>query len=376
MGASQAVRPPPPLLDTSPLLPDNPGGGSMSVAPRKGWFLTILCFSNTAQGGGRHFTARTFFFFCFVFLSSSEHLKPTLGWHFQGTHPQALALSACCSQPYPRLFAGGTCDQAPFSPSPGKGATRITCGPVLPQDGLGHRKRRRRTIQGEGLASPLVLSLSFQRMHRNAKALGPKGWGNPAVWGSSLPLKLLQSPLHHLLSGSSVAAHHAPFVPHALWERSLFSREEAGSFSCWNTEMASEVSPGPGKPTPVTAPRSTRRLITVSPRSPPLSPRGAGRRDGDALPSVSTTRGAASGRSEINIKRRFCVFSESNTRSHARPALRCPPGLGRAVWPCPQAGGLTWPGPPAGGAACRWGARPTRREARAAAESSGGRTCG
>lgn len=165
----------------------------------------------------------------------------------------------------------------------------------------------------------------------------------------------------------------APFGPDAPCERSQFSRKEAGVPAAGIRRRHQEVSLGPGKPTPVAAPRSTRGLIS-SPGSLPLSPRRAGRR---ALASVSTACGASSRRSEINIKRRFCVFSQSNTPIHTRPAPWCPPGLGRGCfWPCPQEVTATWLGPPAGAAACRWGARPPRREARAAAESSWGRTCG
>lgn len=167
----------------------------------------------------------------------------------------------------------------------------------------------------------------------------------------------------------------APFGPDAPCECSVF-QGRGGSFRCGIRRRHQEVSPGPGKPTPVAVPQSTRGLIS-SPGSLPLSSRRAGRRDQYALASVSTTCGASSRRSEINIKRRFCVFSQSNTPIHTRPAPWCPPGLGRGCfWPCPQEVTATWPGPPAGAAACRWGARPPRREARAAAESSLGRTCG
>lgn len=150
--------------------------------------------------------------FCFVFLSSNEHIKPTVGWHFQGTHPQALALSACCSQPYPTgCSASWTCDQAPSLLLRGKGrAPPSPVAPVLPQDGVGHRKRDR-TIQGEGLAPSLALSLFFPLMHWNAKALGPNGWRVPLFGGHlrrSLLIMLLQSSLHRPPAGSSVAAHH------------------------------------------------------------------------------------------------------------------------------------------------------------------------
>lgn len=152
-------------------------------------------------------------FFCFVFLSSNEHIKPTVGWHFQGTHPQALALSACCSQPYPTgCSASWTCDQAPSLLLRGKErAPPITCG-ACPSPGWGGAQEARlRTIQGEGLAPSLALSLFFPLMQWNAKALGPNGWGIPLFGGHLcclLRVTLLQSSLHRLLPGSSVAAHH------------------------------------------------------------------------------------------------------------------------------------------------------------------------
>lgn len=208
---------------------------------------------------------------------------------------------------------------------------------------------------------------------------GTKRLGGPTVWGSSPPL-------------TAYCAATELTAPSAFWEQCCctprrpsvpmhpvnapFSREEAGVSAAGIRRRHQEVSLGPGKPTPVAVPQSTRGLIS-SPGSLPLSSRRAGRRDQYTLASVSTTCGPSSRRSEINIKRRFCVFSQSNTPIHTRPAPWCPPGLGRGCfWPCPQEVTATWPGPPAGAAACRWGARPPRREARAAAESSLGRTCG
>lgn len=155
-------------------------------------------------------------------------------------------------------------------------------------------------------------------------------------------------------------------------------QEEARNFTWGNAEMASRHLTCPWTTAPVPEPRPTKRLTAELPCATRHSARRVPEGGTGALSSVLTTWAVLSRKYEINIKRRIRVSSESNTHIHTKstPWYLPKPGLGLVLAGSTGEHRVTWPGPPAGGAAGRHGARQTTREARAAAESSWGRTCG
>lgn len=221
-------------------------------------------------------------------------------------------------------------------------------------------------------------------MQQNAKALVPDGRGVGCCLGitsaTCCRVMLLQSSLSHPLSVSTLWPQATVPLQCTARDCSVRFPGKSGSFKTPPAGIQSghqEVSPVPGKLTPVTVPRSTRRLIRFQgslPRSWCVQEGGTS----VLLASGLTPWGGLSGRYEINIKRHICVFPESNTHIHTKSTPWCPPNLGPGLFLALSTGQhqVTWPGPAAGGAACRWGAHRTRREARAAAESSWGRMCG
>lgn len=148
--------------------------------------------------------------------------------------------------------------------------------------------------------------------------------------------------------------------------------------TCWNTEQASGRLPIPGSLMLDTVPWETRRLITgcrqEASRCPlPTCTRGRALR---AMSSLLHELGVSSVMYKTGVTKTICIISKSDAHIPAEPAQRG--AITGAGFRCPGVGGppVTWPGPPAAAAAGRPGAGRTRRAARAAAGSAGGRRCG